>query len=148
MSNPTPTQPRIRPATPLDKEGYVHATLAGYELDPQFQWRYPHRHKYPSEARKATTLHFENALANEKAIVLVAELPRRENGVEMMGEWVVVAGVVWEWKFLRDVEGSVGRFLFHFFFLFTLRKSHSLSVHKGVLYTKIFHHAYASKTWA
>lgn len=104
----TLSKPRIRPATPLDKHGYVHATRAGYELDHQFRWRYPHRHEYPDDAEKGTGFHFDNTLKTEKATVLVAELPRLEKEVEMVNEkWVIVAGVVWEWKFLDEVEREV-----------------------------------------
>lgn len=104
----TLSKPRIRPATTLDKNGYVHATRAGYELDHQFRWRYPHRHEYPGDAVKGTGLHFDNALKNEKTTVLVAELPKLEKGVEMVNEeWVIVAGVVWEWKFRDEVEGEI-----------------------------------------
>jgi hypothetical protein len=101
------TKPRIRPATLADKDGYVSATRAGYELDHQFQWRYPKRHEFPEDAREGTGLHFDKAMKNDKMTVLVAELPRLEDGVEME-DWIVVAGVIWEWKFLEEVEGEVG----------------------------------------
>jgi hypothetical protein len=103
------TKPRIRPATLADKDGYVSATRAGYELDHQFQWRYPQRHEFPEDAREGTGVHFDKAMNNDRMTVLVAELPRLENGLEKE-DWVVVAGVVWEWKFLEEVEGEVGEF--------------------------------------
>lgn len=105
--NPTLSKPRIRQATPLDKDGYVHATRAGYELDHQFRWRYPHRHEFSDDAVAGTGFHFTNATKNENCTVLVAELPRLCNGIEMIDEeWVIVAGVVWEWKVLEEVEGE------------------------------------------
>jgi hypothetical protein len=104
------TKPRIRLATPADKDDYVSVTLAGYELDHQFRWRYPRRHEFPEDAREATGVNFEEAMKSERATVLVAELPRlEEDGVERLKEeWVIVAGVVWEWKYLDEVEGEVG----------------------------------------
>ncbi|QDS70377.1 hypothetical protein FKW77_009145 [Venturia effusa] len=99
------SKPRVRLATSRDKDGYVHATRAGYELDLQFRWRYPYRHDFPDDAVEATGIQFDQALLNEKATVLVAEPPRLENGTEMIDEnWIIVAGVVWEWKFLTEVE--------------------------------------------
>jgi hypothetical protein len=107
MTSPPFTKTRIRPATSADKDGFISAMLAGYELDHQFQWRYPKRHEFPEDAREATGVNFDDAMKNDRMTVLVAELPRLEGGVEK-DELVIVAGVVWEWKFLEEVEGEIG----------------------------------------
>lgn len=107
---PPLTNPRIRVATAADKNSYVRATRAGYELDLQFRWRYPFRCDFPEDAIEAMGGHFDEAVGDERATVLVAEVPRLEGGVEMGGgggEWVIIGGVVWVWKFADEVEGEI-----------------------------------------
>jgi hypothetical protein len=124
---PSLTKPRVRHATLADKDGFVRAMLAGYEIDPQFRWRYPKRHEFPEDARAATGANFDEVMKSDRTTVLVAELPRLENGAEM-DEWVIVAGAVWEWKQLEEVEGQVGESK-----LMTLN-SHRRAVPSSLLY--------------
>lgn len=106
------TAPRIRRATPLDKPGYIRSTFAGYELDPQFRWRYPRRHEYPDDAQQATGKVLDLMMARDDAVVLVAELPRLSDSAEPQEggdghhdqEWTIVAGAIWEWRDFAEYE--------------------------------------------
>jgi hypothetical protein len=103
--------PRTRPATLADKEAWINAILTGYELDPQFPWRYPKRKEFPEDARKATREVFEMVLGIESMTCLVAELPRIEEGESGYAEeWVVVAVAIWEWKDWEEVESESGKY--------------------------------------
>jgi hypothetical protein len=110
-SRPSKTRPtpRTRPATLADKEAYINAILTGYELDPQFQWRYPKRKEFPEDARKATGEVFEMVLGIESMTCLVVELPRIDEGESSSAEWVVVAAAIWEWKDWEEVESESGK---------------------------------------
>ena len=104
-SGPTP---RIRLVTREDKDVWIDVMLAGYEVDPQFQWRYPHRRQFPEDARKATGDVFETVLGIESMTCLVAELPKIEDNESESPEWVVVAVAIWEWKDWEEVESESG----------------------------------------
>ncbi|OCK79305.1 hypothetical protein K432DRAFT_300159 [Lepidopterella palustris CBS 459.81] len=102
--NKTRPTPRIRPATLADKEAWVSANLAGYELDPSFQWRYPKRKEFPEDARKASGDVFEMALGISSITCVVAELPRIDDEEPGDTDWVVVAVAMWEWKDWEEVQ--------------------------------------------
>jgi GNAT superfamily N-acetyltransferase len=105
-TSPSPT-PRVRIATLADRNGFVEALLRGYEVDHQFRWRYPRRHEFPQDARKATGDVFEKNLGLENVTCLVAELPSLENEEE----WVIVSSCMWEWKDWEAVKGLAGMWL-------------------------------------
>jgi hypothetical protein len=100
--------PRVRLATLADKEAWITANISGYELDPQFTWRYTKRKEFPEDARKGTGEVFETVLGVESMTCLVAELPKIEEVESGSTEWVVVAIAVWEWKDLEEVESESG----------------------------------------
>lgn len=103
--------PRIRLATPADKEAWIDANIKGYELDPQYPWRFPRRKEFPQDSRNGTAGMFDKYLKNETLTCLVAELPRiGEDGELMLSDWVVVAIAVWEWKDLEEVETEAGNY--------------------------------------
>ncbi|KIW09096.1 uncharacterized protein PV09_00041 [Verruconis gallopava] len=100
--------PRVREATREDAPGYVEAMLAGYEMDPQFVYRYPYRKQYPDDARSASIAVVEAAIENPNTVVLVAELPVPQSDNEAIAEedWKIAAVATWEWKTLDDVESG------------------------------------------
>jgi hypothetical protein len=112
MTTPSSTKiaPRIRPATLADKEGWVNAVLTGFELDPQFTWRYPYRKEYPEDAKKGTRDLFVKKMTEGHSVRMVAELPR--NGGD--GEWIVVGQTSWAFKELSEVEREEGEFILQF----------------------------------
>jgi hypothetical protein len=99
--------PRIRPATLADKESWVTSLLAGYEVDRQFQWRYPNRKQFPEDTRACCGDFFENVLASSNMKSFVAELPKIGGDPENP-EWVVVSVAVWEWRDWEDVDKETG----------------------------------------
>lgn len=103
------TAARTRRATPADKEDYVNVHHRGYELDPQFRWRYPRRHEFREDAKKSTGDIFDAVLKMENSTCVVAELPKIESGgSESETEWVIAAIAVWAWKDLAEVENESG----------------------------------------
>lgn len=96
---------RIREvASEDDIAGYVTAMLAGYEIDPQFVYRYPYRKQYPEDAREASAVVIRAALANPNTIPLVAETQELNADGILTGDWTIIAVATWEWKTLKDVQ--------------------------------------------
>jgi hypothetical protein len=95
-------QPRIRRATPADKDAWVNAILTGFDLDQQFTWRYPYRKEYPDDAKKATGDVVMGLVDDGHSICWLAELPDEK------GDLVVVGEAVWAWKDWSEVQNEGG----------------------------------------
>ena len=100
--------PRVRIATPADKDAYVTALITGYETDRQYTWRYPRRKEFPQDRRAASEQIFENLIADDKMVIYVAELPRIEDEGSENPDWIVVGEAVWEQKYWHQVDSEMG----------------------------------------
>jgi hypothetical protein len=98
--------PRVRPATEADKESWIDVLLAGLEIDPQWQWRFPKRKEFPEDTRERAARWFERAMALENHTVFVAELPRVGDEELEHPEWVIVGGSTWGLQDLDHVESK------------------------------------------
>jgi hypothetical protein len=112
---------RIRPVTLADKDAWVRSLLGGYEVDPQFQWRYSRRKEFPEDVKIGAGKFLDRILENHNQKCFVAELPMiegkiLENRQELENyeesrnvEWVVVATAAWEFRDWEDVENQTGK---------------------------------------
>ncbi|KIW04733.1 uncharacterized protein PV09_04464 [Verruconis gallopava] len=64
----------IRRATIHDLDDIVDIALAAMPLDPQWNWRFPHRDKFPEDERHFTLLKFKEFITSrDRWLVMVAE---------------------------------------------------------------------------
>jgi ribosomal protein S18 acetylase RimI-like enzyme len=91
---------RIRPLKESDRDAWVYIMAAGYDLDPQYQWRCPKRKEFPEDVKRGMLLLFDEAITDATYSAFVAELPD-ENG-----DWVVAGLATWAWKSTTDFSIS------------------------------------------
>ncbi len=82
----------LREATIDDLDYLTDIQVLAFPSDPQWDYRFPHRKKYPGDIKKYTKLRFESFLKNNRYHVELAEICRTEEGKTMRP----VAFAVWD----------------------------------------------------
>ncbi|KAF2803349.1 uncharacterized protein BDZ99DRAFT_482196 [Mytilinidion resinicola] len=87
----------LRRASVADLEAMLEIALAALPMDPQWDYRFPHRRAYPSDTRKYTRMRYREFLEdqNERWVVMLAEHRPAQDSREP------VAFAVWEIKNIR-----------------------------------------------
>ncbi|OCL07415.1 hypothetical protein AOQ84DRAFT_295130 [Glonium stellatum] len=89
-----PLQISIRQGSIVDLDAMLDIGLAAFPLDPQWDYRFPHRWTYPRDTRKFTRMRYREFLegGNGRWVVLFAECIDPENPLRLK----IMAFSVWE----------------------------------------------------
>lgn len=84
----------IREATIVDLDVITEIALAAFPLDPQWDYRFPHRYKFPEDTRSYTKIGYKTFFdaPKDSFYVMVATAPSLEDP----GVTKPVAVAVWE----------------------------------------------------
>src|ERR1700712_5025177 len=71
----------IRPASLADLDAMLDIGLAAMPLDPQWNWRFPHRFEFPDDHRKFTRNVYRSFLENKSGnwAVMLAEVAEEDS---------------------------------------------------------------------
>lgn len=104
----------IRPAGLADLDAMLEIGLAAMPLDPQWNWRFPHRSAFPEDHRKFTRSTYRDFLENKS------------------GNWVVMLAEI----AVRGEPGSVSPAAFAVWNLASLASSKQYGAYRNQIYTR------------
>lgn len=96
---------RLRHATKADTDGITEVAIKAFPDDPEFDYRFPYRHKYPEDHHKWVRREYEEYLdQRDKFVVLVVT-----TSVKLDNDTVsekVIALAVWDMKVMKPATGG------------------------------------------
>lgn len=103
-NEPKAEELHLRLADQDDLDQITDVAQAAFPDDPEFNYRFPYRDKYPEDNRKWVRKEYEEYLAQpEKYAVLVATVPKKCDGKVVKR---VVALAVWDINVLAESTGG------------------------------------------
>ncbi|KAI8626342.1 hypothetical protein F5Y19DRAFT_227121 [Xylariaceae sp. FL1651] len=100
---------RLRFATKADLDDLTNIAQAGFPDDPEWDYRFHHRDKYPEDNRKWTRIEYEEYLDQpEKYTVLLATLPADQVDDATRTRPVPIALAVWDVSVTTESRGGDG----------------------------------------
>ena len=83
----------LRKATTDDLDDLADIACAAFPMDPQWDYRFPHREEFPEDNWTYTRLMYKNLMENDSNVINIITVPSKKNG-EIVRRSIAVA--VWE----------------------------------------------------
>ena len=84
---------RLREATTDDLDDLADITCAAFPMDPQWDYRFPHREEFPKDNWTSTRLMYKNLMETVGNVINVITIPSKEDGEKLRRS---IAFAVWE----------------------------------------------------